>query len=216
MNLSKLEGYIETGNTQELDLLLRSHPELVKETTSHDVSPLLLSCYYNKPAILQVILRYTKTLTIHEACAAGLFNQVEAMVQQIPAVVNEISAQGFSPLGIAAHFGKEDIVRHLLMQHADPNIPSQNGYHVYPLQAAISNNFDQVAKLLIQAEAEVNVTQASGLTPLHLAAQSGNIELIICLLENGADITVQADGGFTAADLAKEKGFREIADILSV
>ena len=214
MSLTVLEEYIETGNHQDLDLLLSQNPDLVKENTSHDISPLLLACYYHKNQIVQVILKYIKSITIHEACAAGLEEQVQLMVEQKPDVINELSSHGFYPLGIAAHFGKEDIVRILLRNRANPNSSSQNGYQVFPIHSALSSGQDNIAKLLIEAGAEVNVLQSSRISPLHLAAQQGNIDLIILLLEQGAHIGIRNDLGQTASDLAAEKGFHEIAEIL--
>lgn len=214
MSLTVLEEYIETGNYQDLDLLLSKSPELVKENTSHDISPLLLACYYHKTQILQVILKYIKSITIHEACAVGLTEQVQFMLEQKPEVINELSSHGFYPLGIAAHFGQEEIVRILLLQHANPNAASKNGYQVFPIHAALSGQHDRIVKQLIEAGAEVNVLQSSRTSPLHLAAQQGNIDLIIVLLEHGADISVRNEFGQTAADLASEKGFHEIAEIL--
>lgn len=214
MSLTVLEEYIETGNHQDLDLLLSQNPDLVKENTSHDISPLLLACYYHKNQIIQVILKYIKSITIHEACAAGLTEQVQFMVDQKPDVINELSSHGFYPLGIAAHFGKVDIVRILLRNRANPNSSSQNGYQVFPIHSALSNGQDNIAKMLIEAGAEVNVLQSSRISPLHLAAQQGNVDLIIILLEHGANIAIKNDFGQTASDLAAEKGYNEIAEIL--
>lgn len=214
MSLTVLEDYIETGNYQDLELLLSRDPSLVSQNTSHDISPLLLACYYQKEKIVQTILRYISTITIHEACATGLFDHVKMMLENKPEVANEVSTHGFTPLGIAAHFDKEDIVRLLLLHHADPNACSQNGYNSYPLHAALSNNNEVIGKMLIEAGAEVNVIQNGRISPLHLAAQHGNIELIITLLEQGADVSATTEFGLTASDLAAEKGFHEISDIL--
>nr|WP_232046508.1 ankyrin repeat domain-containing protein [Sphingobacterium daejeonense] len=68
--------------------------------------------------------------------------------------------------------------------------------------------------MLIEAGAEVNVLQSSRISPLHLAAQQGNVDLIIILLEHGANIAIKNDFGQTASDLAAEKGYNEIAEIL--
>ena len=214
MSLTVLEEYIETGNYQDLDLLLSQNPDLVKENTSHDISALLLACYYQKSQIVQVILKYIKSITIHEACAAGLTEQVQFMVDQKPDVINELSSHGFYPLGIASHFGKEDIVRILLRNGANPNSSSQNGYQVFPIHSALSNGQNNIAKMLIEAGAEVNALQSSRISPLHLAAQQGNIDMIIVLLEHGANIAIRNDFGQTASDMAAEKGFPEIAEIL--
>ena len=72
-----------------------------------------------------------------------------------------------------------------------------------------------VAKMLLEAGAKVNVAQQSGATPLHSAAQNGNIELLIVLLEAGAEVNARMEGGKTPANLAAEKGFSDIAKILS-
>lgn len=216
MSLTVLEEYIETGNFQDLDLLLSRDPSLASQNTSHDISPLLLACYYHKEKIVATILKYITTITIHEACATGLTEQVKMMLEHKPQVIDEISAHGFTPLGIATHFDKEDIVRILLMHHADPNISSQNGYNSYPLHAALNNNNDVISKMLIEAGAEVNVVQSGRISPLHLAAQHGNIELIIILLEQGADVSARTEFNLSAADLAAEKGFHEIAEILRI
>ncbi|QBQ41610.1 ankyrin repeat domain-containing protein [Sphingobacterium psychroaquaticum] len=216
MSLLKLEEYIETGNHHDLEILLVNAPELLREKTSHDISPLLLACYYHKEQVIKTILNHLTTITVHEACAIGLTQQVELMVQQKPDVIDELSSHGFTPLGIATHFGQEQVVRLLLAKHADPNISSQNGYHVYPLHTAITGKFDTISKMLVEGGAAVNVVQSSRITPLHLAAQQGNIEMIILLLENGADISIKTDTGLYASDLAQEKGFKEIAEILKV
>ncbi|MNW07170.1 Ankyrin repeat protein [compost metagenome] len=54
----------------------------------------------------------------------------------------------------------------------------------------------------------------NGQTALHLAAQQGNIELIVLLLENGARIELKNVNNKTASDLAASKGYSDIAEIL--
>ena len=216
MSATIIEEYIETGNHQDLELLLSQDVSLVHQKTSHDISPLLLSCYYHKPQVTQVILKFISTITIHEACATGLLQHIQMMIEHKKDVVNELSDHGFTPLGIAAHFGKEDVVRLLLLHHANPNISSQNGYNTYPLHAALGINHEGITKMLIESGAEVNVLQYGGIAPIHLAAQHGNIDLIVILLEQGADVTLKTNTGQTASDLAADKGFTEIAGILKV
>lgn len=216
MSLSLLEEYIETGNSVAIDDLLNGNPSLSKQKTSHDISPLLLACYYNKPQIVKVLLRHLDELTIHEAAAAGELEQVQAMIKDTPDLLDHVSDHGFTPVGIATHFGNEDVVRFLLAKGADINVQSQNGYNVYPLHTAIGSGFESIAKMLIEAGAEVNVLQSSRTSPLHLASQNGNIELIILLLEHGALVEIKNDMGQTASDLAAEKGYSDIADILKV
>lgn len=215
MSLSLLEEYIETSNSIAIDDLLHGNPRLAMERTSHDISPLLLACYYNKSQIVNVLLKHLEKVTIHEAVAAGLEEEVIQMVTDDASIIDHVSDHGFTPLGIATHFNQEEIVRHLLYKGADPNLPSQNGYNVYPIHTAAGSNFVAVAKLLLEAGAEVNVFQSARISPLHLAAQDGNIDMIILLLENGALVEVKDDSGKTASDLAAEKGYADLANILA-
>jgi len=214
MNLSVLEEYIETGNHQDLEFLLLKEPDLIKENTSHGISPLLLACHYHKPSIVRILLKFIKTITIHEACAVGLLRHVQMMVESKKEVLYELSSHGLTALGIAVYFNHEEIVRYLLSQGADPNICSQNDYQVFPLHTASSENNDTISKLLLDAGAEVNVQQQGGYTPLHFAAAHGNIDLIIALLELGADVNAKTSQNETAADFAIKKGHHEIASIL--
>ncbi|WP_026898006.1 ankyrin repeat domain-containing protein [Daejeonella oryzae] len=215
MSLALLEEFIESGNARALNDLLEKNPSLASENTNQQISPLMLSCYYKKPDISSIILKYVKNISIFEAAAVGKFDEVAHLIYLKPSIVNDFSEDGFTPLGLAAYFGNEDITRYLLLKEADPNLPSKNGYNVYPLHSAVASDHTMIAKMLLEAGAKVNISQMSGVTPLHSAAQNGNIELLIVLLEAGALVNVRMEGGKTPADLAADKGYHDIAKILS-
>ena len=214
MSIEKLELYITTGDVAALDALLMQNAALVKIRTSNQVSPLMLSCYYKKPAITAVLLKYLEDINLFEAAAAGKFDEVAYLVQNHPEAVNYYAEDGFTPLGLACYFGNYEIARYLVLKGADVNMSSNNGFKVYPLHSAAAGNYTQIAKLLIENNAQVNVKQQAGVTALHSAAQNGNIDLLILLLEHGADSAARMEGGKLPADLAREKGFMEIAEAL--
>lgn len=210
-----LEEYIEKGNSKELIDLLASNPALAMQKTSHQVSPLMLCCYFKKPDLIRIVSEYVLDLSIFEASALGRSELVEKIVAADPELIHGFSDDGFTTLGLASYFGNEDVVRFLLLKGADPNVPSSNSFHVYPIHSAVASNFTMIAKMLLEAGADVNVVQMSGATPLHSAAYNGNIDLLIVLLEAGAQVAAKTEDGKTPADQALEKGFSEIAKILS-
>lgn len=216
MSLSLLEEYIESGDAAAIDNLLHTNPTLGRQNTSHEISPLLLACYYNKQKIIKVLLNHIQDVDIYEAAAIGLEERVQELIEQNSSLLSSYSPHGFTALGMACHFGNESVVRYLLLKGADANQTSNNGYFVNPLYTAISSNFDAIAKLLVEGGAEVNVVQAGNQTPLHAAAENGNIEMLILLLENGASVDVKNDNGDRPSDLAAERGHHEIANILQV
>ncbi|TWJ04530.1 ankyrin repeat protein [Mucilaginibacter frigoritolerans] len=214
MSVEMLEQYITTGDLINLDAMLSQNPALAKGRTSHQVSPLMLSCYYKKPTVTELIIKYLDDISLFEAAAAGKFDVVANLINQNPEAVNFYAEDGFTSLGLACYFGQYEIANYLVLKGADVNLPSNNGFKVYPLHSAAAGNYTQIARLLIENNAQVNVKQQAGVTALHSAAQNGNIDLLILLLEHGADVNIRMEGGKLPADLAREKGFGEIADAL--
>lgn len=211
----RIENYITSGDLEALNAVLKQNPSLAKKPTSHNVSPLMLSCYYKKPEVTEFLLKYVDEVNLFEAVAAGKCDVVEKLIRKYPEAINYYAEDGFTPLGLASYFGQYEIARHLVIQDADVNMPSSNGFNVFPIHSAAAGDHTDIAELLIECGADVNVKQSAGVTPLHSAAQNGNIDMLILLLESGADTTIIMEGGKRACDLAREQGFTQIAEALS-
>jgi hypothetical protein len=99
-----------------------------------------------------------------------------------------------------------------------PPIPV-GGPHIHPIHAASGVGYGQsfagnahrhvpgnwlaaVRFLVEECGAEVNVRDANAYTALHHAASRGDSELILFLVEHGADVTVVSRRGQTTADMA--------------
>ncbi|MDB5130307.1 MAG: hypothetical protein JWR02_56 [Mucilaginibacter sp.] len=214
MSVEQLERYITTADLDGLNDLLVKEPALAKARTSHQVSPLMLSCYYKKPEVTSLLLKYLDEINLFEASATGKFDVVAHLVYNHPESINAYAEDGFTALGLACYFGQYEVARYLVLKGADVNLPSKNGFGVYPIHSGAAGNYTQIVRMLIEANALVNVKQQAGSTPLHSAAQNGNIDLLILLLEHGADVNVRMEGGKLPADLARDKGFMEIAEAL--
>ena len=215
MSVELLEEYIASGDLGEINALLQQNPALAKAKTSQGVSVLMLSCYYKKPDVTSLLLKHTDEINLFEASAAGKFDVVAHLLYNNPDAVNEYADDGFTPLGLACYFGQFEVARYLVLKGADVNLPSNNGFNVFPVHSAAAGNYNDIVRMLIDNGANVNVRQQAGATPLHSAAQNGNLDLLILLLERGAETNVRMEGGKLPSDVAREKGFAEIAEILS-
>ena len=215
MQQTLLEELIIAGDEIAIKDYLLSNLSAINELTSHGVSPLMLSCYFKKPEITTILIELLNEITLFEASASGKFDVVAHEVFKKPEKINDYSDDGFTALGLAAYFGREEVARYLVLKGADVNLSSKNGYHVFPLHSAVAGNHLNISRMLMESGAMVNVAQMSGVTPLHSAAQNGNVEIIILLLEKGAKVDVRMEGGKLPSDLATEKGFEDIAEILS-
>lgn len=68
--------------------------------------------------------------------------------------------------------------------------------------------------LLIQRGANVKAISNNGQQPLHLAAEGNMLELAKLLIKKGSNPLVRDATGKTAADVAKEYGYDEMAHYL--
>ncbi|WPV00471.1 ankyrin repeat domain-containing protein [Mucilaginibacter sp. cycad4] len=215
MSIERLEEYIASADLDSINTLLGRDRALALKKTSLNVSPLMLSCYYKKPEVTNLLLNYVSNISLFEAAAAGKFDAVAHLVATDPNALDDYADDGFTALGLACYFGQFDVARYLVLKGANVNLQSNNGFNVFPIHSAAAGNYTDIARMLIENGAQVNVVQQAGATPLHSAAQNGNLELIILLLESGAEVFTRMEGGKLPADLAREKGFEEIAEILS-
>ena len=214
MDITQLETLMENNQVHEVIALLSKKPELANQTTSHQISPVLLASYYQKPELAKKIGDFVSEANNFDACAMGNFNVVNALISNDPCLISAYSVDGFTPLGLACYFGHEDIAKFLVSKGAEVNVPSKNGFNVFPIHSAVAANNFNITKMLLANGAYPNVCQKSGVAPLHSAAQLGNIELIILLLEHGRERTLPLERGKLPWRLAADKGFAEIAEIL--
>lgn len=75
-------------------------------------------------------------------------------------------------------------------------------FHFTPLSLAAANGQYKICSNLLSAGANVNPQDKSGYTPLHWAAQwassNGDTNLVLLLLQHGADPTKKGEHGHTA------------------
>ncbi len=97
-----------------------------------------------------------------------------------------------------------------------PKTPKQTFELTDLLQAVLSGKTEQVQSALAQDPAQLNTPYAqNGNTPLHVAAWNGYKDIVQLLLaQPGIDTQAKNLAGKTALDLAKEKNFAEIIEML--
>jgi ankyrin repeat protein len=81
---------------------------------------------------------------------------------------------------------------------------------VLPLGTAAFVGSLPLARLLLDACADVNGHEEAGFTALHAAAESGDRDLASELLARGADREIRTSEGKTAADLAVNDDLRRL------
>lgn len=121
---------------------------------------------------------------------------------------------GWTAFEVAAVKGHTAVARKLLEAGANPDV--RDTYQWTPLmRAADTRRLEFVRMLLDETDADLSARQESGATPLHIAAATGDIAMVMLLVNRGADRTATDGGGKTAADVARSRGHADLADYLA-
>lgn len=85
-----------------------------------------------------------------------------------------------------------------------------------PLLAAIDHNCDDTVRMLVDHGADVNASTTIDdyVTPLMIAADTGNRKIVELLLASGAQVEASDRWGSTAAEYADRKGHADIASLI--
>ena len=131
---------------------------------------------------------------LHTAASHGHLGVVQRLVDDHGVDVNRADSDGFSPLMAAAQWGHNDVIEFLVSRRANLNqrcnirTKGINVKHHRPTAPALAlgdtalhmalygdfpGGFD-VAQLLLQMNADVNITDHAGHTPLLVACNRGN------------------------------------------
>ena len=108
----------------------------VKEASG--ASAILLAIYYGHSDLVPLFLEHGVELDFWESCASGRRDRVEYLLERDPTLVNQLSADGYTPLGLAVFFGHDRLARYLMEQGADVNAPAKNAQGVAPIHAAVA------------------------------------------------------------------------------
>lgn len=193
--------------------LLQADPGLA-QTRTQEGSLVLTALYHGAEEVLPLLLETDLDLNVFEASALGDAERVAELLRRSPSDANAMNTDGFTPLGLAAFFGHAEVAQRLLSEGAEVDQVMQSVNTNTPLDAAVAANRREVVELLLQSGASTESRAAGGYTPLHKAAFGGNVEMTRLLLERGADPEATTDEGRMALDIAVEREFDEVAEVL--
>jgi len=186
------------GNVDNVDLCLQMHPsprDAVLETDAHGISPLEVASWKGHVSVVDYLL-------------------------QRGARSNDCDHFGVAPLHKAVGHGQRRAALRLLqdgscnvnLQCATPTVPPEYGAvttHQTALHIACRRHaYGQqvfgdrgMAELLLKWGADPSIRDFWGNTPLHYAAQGGDIAIVRLLLKHGADKRARNNKGELPADL---------------
>ena len=146
-------------------------------------------------------------------------DEIAEILIQNGAYVDAVNKNGKSPLNLAVDKGHLNIVEIMLRHGVDgsniTNMRTKNTNHTYHLlHEAADKGYPEVAKLLLENGADVDVRAFYNYTPLFYASKKGHVKVAKVLLENGADSNARQFDQNTPLHYAAINGHLEIAKLL--
>lgn len=211
-----------------------------KQFTFSKQAPLHIASIIGNPKMIELLTKYKANVDIEdmleETALHKIIFQERKMVEGkellIPvkdkikiiqmlldngADINKKNNYGETPLALAVARGNENIIKFLIFKEANTDIKDNKGNNLIHI-AAQSGNLE-ILKLVLKLfenniKEKINKKNASGKTPLILAAENGYKNIIVFLLEKGSDPNIQDNKGNTSFLAATKKGDIEILQIL--
>jgi ankyrin repeat protein len=139
----------------------------------------------------------------------GHLDIVRYFIEQLGVKVDTYHDLGANPLHAAAAHGYLDIVQYFIEKYKTICIDSQGrklGFTA--LHAAIFyTNALELVEYLLKQGASTEIQDFNGNTPLHIAMQKGNLNIISALLQAKANIGAKNKDGDTPLHIAMQKGY---------
>jgi uncharacterized protein len=130
-----------------------------------------------------------------------------------PPTVDNLGNYQPATLAEAVLFRNRTAVENFLALGVDPNEPEADG--TTPLMRAVQLQMPDIAKLLVDASADVKKANYYGVTPLYVAARAGDSDATRMLLAAGADSNVALPAsGETVLMTAAKAGNAEVVRTL--
>jgi ankyrin repeat protein len=211
--MSEFHDAVNAGDSAKVKTLLAADASLADGPDANGVSAIMNALYRGHREVAEVIAA-GKQLDVFEAASLGRTERLQTLAAKDKAAVHAYSADGWTPLHLAAFFAQPAAVEWLLQNGADVTARGRNPMSNMPLHAAMVSCNEAVTKLLLAAGAPVNAQQHGGFTPMHAAAQRGNQAILKLLLAGGADTSIKTDAGETARAIAESKGHAKAAGML--
>lgn len=148
---------------------------------------------------------------VFEIARHGCVEDLQYVLENNSDAINFKNSSGFTPLILASYHGNVEVATHLAKHVKDINVISDTGT---ALMAAVFKNDIRITKMLLDFNADVNITDANGTTALHYATRLSNEDLVKLLVAYGADLNLKDIKGFSALDYALQNKNNLIIELL--
>ena len=149
--------------------------------------------------------------SVYDVARNGSLFEIKELVNNDADIINKTSKEGYSALTLACYYSNNDVATYLIQNVKDVN--SKSGYGT-PLMAATVKKNKYLVKLLLENNANPNLTDQNNSTALHFSVIFNQEEIIELLMKFKANPNIKDNRGNTALDYAKITNNNKIIQLL--
>ncbi|KAL6803698.1 ankyrin repeat-containing domain protein [Trichoderma sp. SZMC 28012] len=146
---------------------------------------------------------------LHFAAVNGQMSKVELLLSK-GADINGRNDEGLTALHLATRRGKANIVKLLLSNGPEIRCQDKMGRTVLHLAAQVYGDRVDLVEVFLRHDADMEVRDKRGWTPLIIAANYDNPNVIKTLVAHGASVGIQDKEGYTALHVASSSRVVEV------
>ena len=210
------------GDQKTLGYLILQDPSLLESKTREKLTPLYIAAKREHTETVKFLLDHQADSrvqdingwsVVHYLAHKGNVNILELFISKFPESVDIKGPEQLTPIDFAAQNAQARAVEYLLDQGANPNAPGIDGWCL--IHRVVSRGNRQILEALIKKQPTLAHSKGpQGITPLHVAAAKGLVELTVYLLDQGADPQAQDAHGLRAVDYAVKKKYQAVTELL--
>jgi len=202
----------QTGDLEMVKRLIPLTKDGVNVAGDGNRTPLFFATLSGKANVVKYLLEnqadanlcdVNGNTSFHLAALQGYLAILNFLLPKTKDALNLKGGSQYTPLHHSIISGNLNVVKFLLSNKADPNIPESNG--ALPLHFAVCTGDIKFVKLLLPKTKDGINVKASEKTPLSIAAKNNLVEMTKWLLKNGADATIPDEDGKLPRELATNK-----------
>ena len=213
----------EKGNMDIIKMLVEDGKAVVNDKSSYGVTPIISAAAAGNSEVVEYLVAHGADVTAKDdwgktalIYAAGMNNPqlITNLIKLDDTAVNLPDNSGNTPLIYAAQKGLNDNIKILLNNGADVNYRNPATGLSSIAAAAAEGNSNTIRLLVRTGNADVNISDLSGRTPIFYAVEQNQEDALRTLFSLGADPNAQDHTGVTALMRASAKGRQNCVDIL--
>ncbi|KAJ7338916.1 hypothetical protein JRQ81_012818 [Phrynocephalus forsythii] len=229
LNATPLHHAAGQGQLELMHMIIDSSAEALNVTDSCGNTPLHWATKKNQIESVKLLLNRganpnilnSSTMAPLHLAVQSLYNDlVKIFIEQSTTDINLEGEGGNTPILVACYKNNTEALKLLIEKGAD--VRKGNSMGCMPVHAAAFSGSKGCMAIVIKrgeelgysTETHINFTNNGKCTPLHLAVQSGDLEMIKMCIEYGAQIDLKQNDKCTALHFAATQGATEILKLM--